>query len=188
MRLFIALPLPDDARERLADVQRRVHKLALPLRTPHAEGLHLTLAFLGETPDDRLDAVRRAMDEASAGAASFRLALAGLGTFPSSRRPRVLWAGLTGDLVSLSALHARLDEQLKISGLPTEDRAFRPHVTLGRARAEWSSEHIDALERLLVQPPGVLASWEVSSVHLLRSELHPTGAHYTTLYTCALKG
>ena len=187
MRLFIALTLPERARERLADVQRRVHQLGLPLRTTRAEELHLTLAFLGETADERLDTIRHAMGDAAA-VPSFQLALAGLGTFPLHRRPTVLWVGLTGDLSSLTTLHTRLNERLAASGLPAETRAFRPHVTLGRAHADWSPEQLAVLRELLADPSAALESWRVDALHLVRSELHPHGARYTTLYTCALKG
>ena len=188
MRLFIALSLPDEAREQLSAIQGRMRELALPLRTARAEGLHITLAFLGETPEDRVGPIRAAMQDASAGTAPFRVALAGLGTFPNQRRPRVLWAGLTGDIEALATLHARLNDRLTAAELPAEARSFRPHVTLGRATADWAPAQLTALRELLTHPPAGLHSWVARDLHLMRSELGRAGARYTTLYTCPLKG
>jgi 2'-5' RNA ligase len=128
------------------------------------------------------------MDAAGAAVPPFRLSLGALGTFPNEHRPRVVWAGLAGDLPVLSALHKRLDDRLRALDLPLEGRTFRPHITLGRASVAWSAAQLAALRRLLSAPPVVDEPWRAAELHLVRSELHPAGAHYTTLYTSALKG
>ena len=188
MRLFIALPLPAGVRERLEGAQAVAHRLALPLRLTRAEGLHLTLAFLGETPEDRVDALRGVIDEAARGVAPFRLELAGLGAFPSARRPRVLWVGLAGDLTELARLHAALSDRLADAGFRVEEREFRPHVTLGRSTGEWTTAQLEALGRLLDAPVSATGSWSADALHLMRSELRRDGARYTTLYTSPLVG
>jgi 2'-5' RNA ligase len=188
MRLFIALPLPATVRERLEGTQAIAHRLGLPLRLARAEGLHLTLAFLGETAESRVDALRALMEEAARRAAPFRLELAGLGAFPSARRPRVLWAGLAGDLAELARLHAALSDRLADAGFRVEAREFRPHITLGRSTGEWTTAQSEALSRLLDAPASATGSWNADALHLMRSELRREGAKYTTLYTSPLVG
>ena len=188
MRLFIALSVPDAARQRLAGIQRVVRELDLPLRTTRPTGLHLTLVFLGETREERVPEIRAAMDAAGEVVPPFPIALGELGVFPNLRRPRVLWAGLSEGVSTLALLHTRLAERLGTRGLVTEERAFRPHVTLARARGEWSPPKLTALRELLSSTATASESWQAGEVLLVQSRLHADGAQYVTLYTSALKG
>ncbi len=188
MRLFIALPLPPDVRERLEGTQAVAHRLALPLRLARAEGMHLTLAFLGETAEDRVPALHDVLDDAARQVPPFRMELAGLGAFPTRRRPRVLWAGLGGDLETTSRLHVALSDRLADGGFRVEERDFRPHITLGRGTGEWTAAQLEALGRLLDSPASASGAWTADAMHLMRSELRRDGARYTTLYTSPLVG
>ncbi|HET7769062.1 MAG TPA: RNA 2',3'-cyclic phosphodiesterase [Chloroflexota bacterium] len=188
MRLFIALSVPDAARQRLAQMQRLVDELDLPLRTTRPEGLHLTLVFLGETREERVPEIRAAMDAAAETVGPFPIALGELGVFPNLRGPRVLWAGLSGAVSALALLHTRLAERLGARGFAIEERAFRPHVTLARTRGEWSPAKLTALRELLSSNAAARESWQAGEVHLVESRLHAEGAQYVTLYTSALKG
>lgn len=187
-RLFIALTLPDDALDSLTWVQRHITEQALPVRAVKPDGLHLTLAFLGEISAERVPEVSAAMDRACEMVAPFELSLAGLGAFPGVRRPSVVWAGLTGELEALTTLHIYLNARLRDAGLPSETRAFRPHITLGRSRGAWSATQLAALRQLTTDVTVTPATWAVTAARLMRSELLPEGARYTTLYTSALKG
>ena len=188
VRLFIALSVPDTARQRLAEIQRLVHELDLPLRTTRPAGLHLTLVFLGETREERVPEIRAAMDAAAEAVPPFAIALGELGVFPNLRGPRVLWAGLSRGVSTLALLHTRLAERLGTRGLVTEERAFRPHVTLARARGEWSRPRLSALRELLASTATASEAWQAGEVHLVQSRLHAEGAQYVTLYTSVLKG
>ena len=96
--------------------------------------LHVTLAFLGEQPEARLSALETLGAEAAAGSKASVLRLGSAGHFGSARAPRVLWVDLAGDLTALTALQSRLASGLKRHGFPTEERPFRPHITLARRR------------------------------------------------------
>lgn len=150
-RLFIGLALPDGVSARLA---ARMERLAgrLPFaRWTHPADLHVTLLFLGETPVERLEEVRRMVRETAAGAAPITLELREPGTFGPPAAPRVLWCGVAersgtapaGSALSvgeadrqakgaLSALHAALCARAEAAGFPRDPRPFRPHVTLAR--------------------------------------------------------
>ena len=106
--------------------------------------------------------------------------MSGLGVFPNPRRPRVLWAGLDGDLATLSALQIAVDQAVETLGLPKDDRPFSPHLTLGRVRRDTNEEQSRKIGYLMTNtrlqaPP----SWTVETVDLMRTELDPTGSrHY----------
>jgi 2'-5' RNA ligase len=173
MRAFVAIDLPDPVISALEALQE-----ALPLGKPtDPEQMHLTLAFLGEQPDDLIEAAHHALSDIRF--PSFDLQIAGLGTF-GNREPTVLWAGVK-DASQVKALRDRILPALHGAGLPLEHRRFRPHVTLARFDRSGLPEH----ERLAK----FLARWEafpsppftVSDFALWRSTLRPKGAIHDEL-------
>lgn len=180
MRLFVAVPVPADVRDRLAPVQRTMH--GLPLRPARAEGLHVTLAFLGETAEEKVPTIRAQIDLVAREAAPVPLSIERLGCFPSVRRPRVVWAGIGGHVDVLVALQAHLVSGLRAAGFELEERPFRPHVTLGRAASAWTDEQLSALRAILDQAPSSYGAWTAGDIHLMRSELHRTGSRYSSVY------
>jgi 2'-5' RNA ligase len=137
-RLFIALPLPDDAVTAVTDVVDVVRGQGLPdgardVRWVRLDGLHLTLRFLGPTPESRVTAAGDAVRAASIGAAPIRLELGGAGSFPRSGRPRTLWIGLTAGAADVEALAGRVAAALEAAGWPADPRPVRAHLTLARS-------------------------------------------------------
>jgi 2'-5' RNA ligase len=138
-RLFIAVPLPDDAAEAVRSVVDEVRAEPLPagardVRWVRLDGLHLTLRFLGPTPEDRVERTATAVREvAQAAAGPIAMELGGAGTFPPHGRPRALWLGIVQGAEALGDLAAQLDTTLAAAGRPSEHRPFRPHLTLARS-------------------------------------------------------
>lgn len=138
-RLFIAVPLPDDAAEAVRSVVDEVRAEPLPagardVRWVRLDGLHLTLRFLGPTPEDRVEGTATAVREvAQAAAGPIAMELAGAGTFPPHGRPRALWLGIVQGAEALGDLATQLDTTLAVAGWPSEHRPFRPHLTLARS-------------------------------------------------------
>jgi 2'-5' RNA ligase len=178
MRLFIALSLPDEVHRELALVQARLR--GLPVRWSGPAGIHLTLQFIGETAEQRAPELLAAL--AALPAAPLTLQLEGLGAFPDLRRPRVIWAGLGGDLAALSRLQAAVLATTAPLGFALEERPFRPHLTLGRVRQEAGPEERQALGRAIerAEAPAPLA-WQAGGPTLFQSALTPAGAVYTAL-------
>ncbi|MGD2143484.1 MAG: RNA 2',3'-cyclic phosphodiesterase, partial [Anaerolineae bacterium] len=114
VRLFVAIPLPDSLLEKLADVQYRLQGKVAPgmVRWVGAEGIHLTLKFLGDTPRDRLPTIREALSVVARNAPACALAAEGLGCFPNKRRPRVLWVGVSEATGRLEALQRAIEEAM----------------------------------------------------------------------------
>lgn len=183
MRLFFAVPAPPAVRDALGAWSREARRRADGWRWVDPALVHLTLRFLGETDGARLAEVAAAAGEAARGAPRHAVQVCGWGVFPASRRPRVLWAGLAGDLQPLCGLAERLERGARSLGFAPEERAFRPHLTLARAAR-------DAAPR----PPGTpddaapdFGAMPVEELVLYRSHLGPTGATYEPLARLALE-
>jgi 2'-5' RNA ligase len=135
-RLFVAVPLSESARLAVAAVVDRI-RAGEPegrgVRWVRLDGLHITLRFLGPTPEARVADVAGAVTAAAAGVAPFAVRIAGADAFPPTGRPRTLWMDLDRGVEELSALAQRLDDALAGAGWERERRPFRAHLTLARA-------------------------------------------------------
>jgi 2'-5' RNA ligase len=192
LRLFIAFDLPAAAKDALAALQaawQRASGAAQAVKWVAVPSIHLTLKFLGSTPPAQVDLIRLALGEAMAGTRPLTVRLAAPGVFPSPQRARVLWVGLAGELDALVAAQQRVERALGPLGFPPEERRFTPHLTLGRVRENASPDERRALgaaaARLRV-PDAPLIALDV--VHVMRSELRPSGARYTSLAQIPLRG
>jgi 2'-5' RNA ligase len=149
-----------------------------------ADNLHVTVKFLGGVDRSRLELVDAALARAVTGVAPLELAIAGLGAFPTAARARVIWAGVGGDREALGALAMRVERELTSIGFSPEDRAFSPHVTLGRVREPRRNERLaDALGRGASEAFGRA---RIDRLSLMRSDLSREGSRYTELSGHAL--
>ena len=183
VRVFVSVGLSTEARETLADAVERI-RVEIPdgIQWARPDGMHLTLKFLGNIPSAKVSPLLECVGELADVNRGFGLKLTGLGMFPNRRKPRVLWAGVGGDLAALSSLQQASEDAINALGYPPEQRPFRPHITLGRPRRSASDgqlARIGAVVSGLAPPPPV--SWQVDCVDVMRSELHPSGARYTVL-------
>jgi RNA 2',3'-cyclic 3'-phosphodiesterase len=146
--------------------------------------LHVTLAFLGEQPPERLEVLERVGAAAAAASRGGALRLGQAGHFGSKRAPRVLWVDLAGDLEALVALQGRLDAGLRAAGFALEDRPFRPHITLARRREAASGGPPAGW------PPTDLgrASIPIRQLTLMQSRLSPRGPTYTPVFEFRIAG
>jgi 2'-5' RNA ligase len=190
-RLFIAVPLPKFLLKRLGDVQYRVQGKVphRSVRWVRAEGIHLTLKFLGDTPSDRIPTIQEALTVVARNAPTCELTVEGLGCFPSPRRPRVLWVGVQEPTGRLKALWRAVEEAMMAIGYKPERHGFSPHLTLGRVQRRTSREDQQQIgEAIADTTVGQLAMFTADRFELIRSVLKPTGAEYTTLATFRLGG
>jgi 2'-5' RNA ligase len=132
--VFIAIPLSAEARDAVTSL---VASLPVPagraVRWVRFDGLHLTIRFLGPTPSDRLGAVGAAVAAVAAGEWPFNVSIRGAGAFPNLRRPRALWLGVDEGSADLSRLSREANAALVAAGWSTDDRPYRPHLTLARS-------------------------------------------------------
>jgi 2'-5' RNA ligase len=188
IRSFIAIELPEEAKEGLArlkkELERNEHKF---VKWVEPGGIHLTLKFLGNIPSKRVTEIIEAIKEAAQGISPFHLEISGLGAFPSLSQARVFWVGIGGDLDKLSRLQQNIDSALAVLGVAKEERSFVPHLTLARIR-----QGASPLERRSFGELVGSTIFEdkyhikVEAISLMRSQLTPAGAIYTCLSTVGL--
>ena len=189
VRAFIAIRLSQEVLAAVAGVQTRLRQEqgGNAARWIVPESIHLTLKFLGDVPVDRLPAVNAATTRAGAPFAPLTLGLSGLGCFPNLRRPRIVWLGLREPTGALMRLQAALELELEREGFPREERAFTPHLTIGRVQPSARPGELQSLAA------GVAAyrleeevAMQADALYVLQSELRPSGAVYSELFTAAL--
>jgi len=184
-RLFVAVPVADDVREAVGRLMEQLAGAPIDVRGPgqprwvRIEGLHLTLRFLGATPDVRLAELSAAVAAAARGVAPFRVELAGGGAFPTPERPRVLWIGIGGGAPELGALARRLNGELERLGWPPDDRPFAAHLTLARTDGVPGSD--EKARRLIELARDVRLAWLADSMVLYKSNLGRGPTHYEAL-------
>lgn len=180
IRTFIALDLPPAVQESLEHLCLDLQRTGAAVSWVKPGRIHVTVKFLGNVPTDRIDAISDALLRSVAGTKPFRLRPAGCGAFPSMKKMRIVWVGLQGDLDPLKTLQRQVEDVMASLGFNREDRAFKPHLTLGRVKG---AKNIHALQEALLDRQGFqLEAFDVTEAVLYKSELRPEGARYTPLF------
>jgi 2'-5' RNA ligase len=184
-RAFIAIKLSDELKGHIGELQAELKRRAFGLDGlgwVRLEGIHLTLRFLGDIAEERVAALGALLRDVAAEVKPFALDARGVGAFPDPRAPRVIWLGLQGtpeSMESLRRMQARVEAGVAGLGFSRESRAFTAHLTLARVRDRKSGA---ALAKVLeANQDRAVGSFLAMSVGLIKSELRPTGAVYTTL-------
>lgn len=179
IRTFLAIDLPAEIKAELGKIQKRLKPKIEGVRWTRPDGIHLTLKFFGYVVGDDCRSISKAVKTAIKGVKPFTLELSTIGAFPGPTRPRVIWIGIGGQSESLIDLQMNLDRKFEEIGFPPEDRAFKPHLTLGRLKAPGSAV---GFSRVLEEGKHYQAgSFRCSGLALFRSDLRPDGAIYTKL-------
>ena len=182
-RLFIAVELPEAARQVLAAVQRELAESRADVKWSRPEAMHLTLKFLGDTPEGVVPNLSAALDEAAGASRACVARLGQVGAFPDVRRPRVVWVGLDEPTGELVALQKRVEQATAHLADP-DRRGWTAHLTLGRTR---SGRHVQRLADLL---QGYCLDSSVAvpvrEIVLSRSVLSREGPTYTPLHRAAI--
>jgi 2'-5' RNA ligase len=179
MRLFVALEIPPAVRDSLAKLIRDMRAIAPQPKWVRPENLHITLKFIGEVAPAKLEAIRAALAMVRSDG-PVALEFLGVGFFAKARRLLILWAGLDAS-VNLQPLARDIDRSLVALGVPSEERAYTPHVTLARCGdprlLEKFRPFFDGNSKRS------FGSFEAHEFHLIESKLKPSGAEYTTLHS-----
>lgn len=186
IRSFIALSCPMDIQQSAWEIQHRfkAHDRHNAWRWVSPENLHLTLRFLGRIDQHGIPDLYEAIVHALQEQATFSLRVQGLGCFPHPARPRVLWMGIHDPTLALQNTHIQLTEALSNLGFPTDNRPFRPHLTLGRTRKDIMKINIQHL--LNMYHDYFFGTVIVKQIHLYQSQLHREGVTYTILKSISL--
>lgn len=198
IRSFVAVELSSDLKRGIAHAQTqlrdrltRLMPLDVRIQWVQPDSIHLTLKFLGDIAAEQVEPIREALATRISAIPPFLLEVAGLGVFPDSRAPRVLWIGLSGQSGQTSLLirlAAEVEAALEPLGFPREARPFNPHLTLARIK-ERSREVGKVLEGSgIFREQGALGNLAVCTLSLMKSDLKPSGAIYTRLWDVPLLG
>ena len=165
-------------RHGLWDAIGPVRERGFPVKWVRPENVHLTLKFLGDVDDARESELGAALTEAAGRGEPHGVTIhvEGFGVFPDFKRPRVVWAGVTPDPV-LELLQHRVEQVFSPLGFPTEARAFRPHITLGRAGRDARPREFAGLEEALTAVTFAETTL-VPDMDLMQSTLQSGGAVY----------
>jgi RNA 2',3'-cyclic 3'-phosphodiesterase len=193
-RLFVAVPLGEEARASVARLVEEVQASAeaaardkrSPVRWVRMDGLHVTLRFLGPTPEERIGELSAIVDDAAASVAPFLVSIRGSGAFPSARRPRTLWLGIDDGAAALAALARRFDDLLTKAGWPTDDRPVRAHLTLARADGRREGPVVAGL--LATHAAGFETHFPADRLVLFESVTGGGPARYVARHTASLAG
>jgi RNA 2',3'-cyclic 3'-phosphodiesterase len=183
MRTFIAVPLPKECQILLEQMQASLRACSAEVRWVAVPSIHLTLKFLGEVDPETIAKLNALLGEACKSERRFELRLRGLGCFPNSRNPRVLWCGIEGETDRLLRLHHSVESACAELGFPPEDRPFHPHLTLGRVQGK---RNLQPLVDRIAEGSGPACSFQADHFHIYKSSLKPQGAVYTVLNAIAL--
>ena len=195
MRVFVAVDIDEFIRNRIAAFIKGIEGFAPDARWVRPESLHLTLKFVGEKSSEEVDNIKRALCEVQG--ETTEIAFRGFGFFPTARSARVFWIGIEAG-PSLAALASAVDQATSRLGIPREDRAFSPHLTLARGgggsgnpRREKSDKPNRSFERLQeklsAMPALDFGTMSAREFSLYLSHLGRGGARYEKLESFWLK-
>lgn len=185
IRTFICFELPKDVKKVILELQNRLRTFGKGVAWSRIDGVHLTLKFLGNVEQERIESIAAAVARACNGGAPLDMTLAQAGAFPNVKHPRVYWLGVNEPTGRLLTLQQNIESALAEFDFPKDERPFSPHLTLGRVK------HLDEPEKIaralsMYQPPAV--SFTVDEVVVMKSELQQAGAEYTPLHRIKLDG
>ncbi|MEQ8199838.1 MAG: RNA 2',3'-cyclic phosphodiesterase [Syntrophomonadaceae bacterium] len=186
MRMFVAIAVPDSVKQHARMIRNLLGRSRPDIKWVEYDNYHLTVKFLGEVKGSDLPQLKKQLTLAGESAPPFYLSAGGVGYFPNSRHPRVIWLGIKGELDKASFLGERVDAYLGELGFEPE-KEHRFHLTLGRARSENNLREMQKdMEQMEARDK--LVGFKVDKFQLMMSELSQSGPKYSELDSFYLKG
>ena len=180
IRTFISVPVPDSVFKLQRNIKSIVKSPKGCVKWIPRHHLHLTLKFIGFTPDSSIQDIRLVMDNIALKARPIKLKIEGTGCFPSQQRPRVLWVGVSGETHLLQGLVQSIQYSLDSIGFFKNETNFHPHITLGRL--SYSQKYTPNISEFMVEKFTPIP-FHVEKIQFICSELFPNGSVYTILGT-----
>lgn len=185
-RLFFAICISPQIRETLTQFQDQLRATGAHVKWVESNNLHITLKFLGATPETHIEVLKKAGNNTAAKVKPFDVSWSGFGAFPDYKRPKVIWAGVSRGEDLLEMFHLKLDSELTDFGFPPEKKKFKPHLTIGRVK---SFRGLSELSRIIEKNKNSqLGEMRVNSFSLQCSTLTPSGPIYREISAFHLSG
>ncbi len=180
IRTFIAIPVPESVFKLQSNLKNTISEKTGKVRWVKRDQLHITLKFVGDTPEESIDDVRSAIKIIADNTKPFEIFIQGTGCFPKIERPRVMWIGLNGALGQLNQLVKNIHNSLDSIGFPKDEKEFNPHITMARARyPQKKTPDISSFLNANFDP----IPFRIEKFQFISSELFPNGPVYTILST-----
>lgn len=185
-RIFAAVDISEEVRQKISEyileLKRKFSDIKVGWDRP--EKLHLTLKFLGDTDEEKLEKLKVICKNISSEVSKLKLRISQTGVFPSPRNARVLWLGVQGDVEELQKINSILETECEKIGFKKEKRDYTPHLTIGRIREPQKAKK---LAQTHLENKFEPISFEVSEIVIYESKLQPTGSIYTKIQNFKLK-
>jgi 2'-5' RNA ligase len=179
MRAFIAIELPQEIRSTLTSLQNELKKSGADVKWVETGNIHLTLKFLGDRDDKKIEKIAEVLQETAQNNHPFPASIGTLGAFPSIKSPRVIWVGVNLGQDQICRIAEDLETKIAQLGIPKEDRAFSAHITIGRTRSALNLGILSqALDKEREFFGGKVLEFKISKLTLFKSTLTPKGSIY----------
>lgn len=188
MRTFIAIELPQEIKDFLNTIQAKLKKTGADVKWVEPKNIHLTLKFLGEIDDKKLERILAIIEDTAESKNSFSMRISAVGAFPKINSPRVIWLNIDEGKTETEEIARDLEEKIAQLGIPKEDRPFSCHITIGRTRSTLNREKlVQELKNLVDIGKGGNLAFTVTKITLFKSTLTPKGPIYEVLKEVILK-
>jgi len=188
LRLFIAISIPEPVRDEIIRVQQELQPLVprAVARWARSDQFHLTLRFLGDVPADGVEDLKQSVNAVCRNARPLSLRAEGVGFFPNLRSPRVVWVGINDRAGRLVDLQKQIEAAAGRFSPEPGEKNFTGHATLGRLKNPGPADVRDLAARAESLEKRLFGEWTAPEIEIIRSELSPVGARYTSLATFRL--
>jgi len=183
LRLFIGIPIPEPVQDEIIRGQQELQPLVPRdvARWARPDQFHLTLRFLGDVPADGVEDLKKSVGAVCRNAWPLSLRAEGVGFFPNPRSPRVIWVGINDREGRLVDLQKQIEAAVGPFSPEPGEKNFTGHATLGRLKNPKPSDIRDLAARAQSLEKRLFGEWTAHEIEIIRSELSPAGAHYTSL-------
>jgi 2'-5' RNA ligase len=176
MRLFIAVEIPDEIKKNIVELINELKKVEASIKWVEEKNLHITLKFLGSVEDKDLEKLISMVSKTVEDFGGFKVNFSGMGTFPEGKAPRVVWVGTTEGGETLVKLADGLENSLSPAGFRSEQRAFKPHLTIGRIKEKKGVDKLKVKMALIKNPK--FGEAMIDRIFIMKSTLTAKGPIY----------
>ena len=186
MRTFIAIELPNAIKDFLSRLQQELKTCGADVKWVEPKNIHLTLKFLGDVDDNKLNEITEIIKGVAKEKATFQISISSLGAFPKIDSPRVIWIGIDAGDKETKEISGLLEEKIAKLGIPKEERPFSSHITIGRTRSGLNLGKLVQELKNKSELGGEKLRFDVLKVTLFKSTLSPKGPTYEILKEATL--
>ncbi len=184
IRTFVAISLPGEIISFLKNIQDEIKRKGINASFARPETMHITLKFIGNTLQHDIETIVEMMRKTAKSHKPFLLSAGEIGIFPSKKKPRIIWAGIKGNVNRLEKIQCDLEINFDLAGFKKEKKNFSPHITLARLRK--LQNRFTVIQLIDDFKDNVSKPFKCTSIDLFQSELKPSGASHTKLFSVYL--